>query len=117
MKFKVDKNLPVELAELLQQAGHEAATVYDQNLVGENDLNLALICQAEQRTLITLDTDFTDIRSYPPNQYSGIIVMRLKQQDKGTLLEIVSRLIKAFTTEKLTGYLWIVDEQRIRVRS
>ena len=116
MKFKVDENLPIEVAELLQQAGYEAATVHDQNLIGENDLNLASVCQAEQRALITLDTDFADIRVYPPNQYSGIIVMRLKQQDKGSVLKIVTRLVKALPTEELVGYLWIVDEQRIRVR-
>jgi hypothetical protein len=34
MKFKIDENLPVEVAELLRQAGYETATVYDQNLMG-----------------------------------------------------------------------------------
>lgn len=34
MKFKIDENLPVEVAELLQKAGHDAMTVYDQNLAG-----------------------------------------------------------------------------------
>lgn len=30
MRFKVDENLPVEAAEVLRQAGHEAATVLEQ---------------------------------------------------------------------------------------
>ncbi|MFN8456300.1 MAG: DUF5615 family PIN-like protein [Anaerolineae bacterium] len=116
MKFKIDENLPIEVADLLRQAGYDAATVDEQHLVGENDLYLALVCQTEQRALITLDTDFADIRAYPPGQYSGIIVIRLKQQDKSSVLKIVIRLVKAFPTEELAGYLWIVDEQRIRVR-
>lgn len=32
MKFKIDQNLPVEFGPLLQQAGHDAATVLDEQL-------------------------------------------------------------------------------------
>jgi hypothetical protein len=38
MKFKVDENLPVEAAVLLREAGHDAATVHDQNLRGALEL-------------------------------------------------------------------------------
>jgi predicted nuclease of predicted toxin-antitoxin system len=116
MKFKIDENLPVEVAEVLRQAGYEAATVYDQGLAGEVDRTLALVCQSEQRVLITLDTDFADIRTYPPAEYPGLVVLRLKQQDKASLLKVVARLVKALSTEELERYLWIVDERRIRVR-
>lgn len=117
MKFKIDENLPIEMAELLSRAGYDAATVYDQNLVGEPDSNIAAICQLEQRAIITLDLDFADIRAYPPDQFSGLIVMRLKQQDKPYVLGIAKRLIKALSTEKLEGHLWIIDEKRIRIRN
>ena len=117
MKFKVDENLPIEVAELFTQAGYEAETVYDEDLAGEVDEKLARVCQVEQRAMITLDTDFADIRAYPPEQYPGIIVLRLKRQDKQRVLEVVTRVIKAFDAEELVGNLWIVDERRIRVRS
>lgn len=58
MKFKIDENLPVEIAELLIRNGHDAKTVIDQNLSGEVDPEIASICQSENRTIITLDTDF-----------------------------------------------------------
>ena len=117
MKFKIDENLPIEIAELLRQAGYDAATVYDQNHVGKADADIASICQLEQRAVVTLDLDFADIRAYPPRQYSGLIVMRLKQQDKPYVLEIAKRLIKALSIETLTGHLWIIDEKRIRIRN
>jgi predicted nuclease of predicted toxin-antitoxin system len=116
MKFKIDENLPVEVAELLRQAGYDTATVYDQNLAGEIDRTVALVCQSEQRALITLDTDFADIRTYPPAQYAGLVVLRLKQQDKGSVLKVIAGVVKALGVEELEGYLWIVDEKRIRVR-
>ena len=60
MKFKVDENLPIEVAELFNQAGYEAETVHDENLVGEVDQKLAETCQLERRAIITLDMDFAD---------------------------------------------------------
>lgn len=63
MRFKVDENLPVEVAELLRQAGYGAITVHDQGLGGEADAEIASICQEEERALVTLDTDFADIRA------------------------------------------------------
>ncbi len=32
MRFKIDENLPVEAAQLLNAAGHEAATIHDQQM-------------------------------------------------------------------------------------
>ena len=116
MKFKVDENLPVEVADLFRKAGYDAATIHDQNLIGETDDNIATVCQSEKRAIVTLDTDFADIRSYPPDNYFGIIVMRLKQQDKPYVLNIVNRWIKALPEEPLEGHLWIVDERQIRIR-
>ena len=34
MKFKIDGNLPVEVAELFRQAGYNAMTVLEENLSG-----------------------------------------------------------------------------------
>jgi hypothetical protein len=41
---------------------------------------------AESRILVTLDRDFANIEAYPPRQHAGIIVLRLKTQDKLTLV-------------------------------
>ena len=115
MKFKVDENLPVEVANLLGRAGHDAKTVIEQHLGGHDDFYIAAFCQQEERILVTLDTDFADIRVYPPEQYSGLIVLRLKKQDKYHIIEIVSRLIGIFSSETPDRHLWIVEEKRVRI--
>lgn len=76
MKFKTDENLPVEVAHLLRQEGHDALSVIDQQLAGRPDADVAVMCQSEQRALVTLDLDFSNIRAYPPADYEGIIVFR-----------------------------------------
>lgn len=117
MRLKLDENLPVDVAMLLRGAGHDAATVLEQEMGGRPDLDVAAICQREDRTLITLDTDFADIRAYPPEQYGGLLVLRLRQQDKPYVLDVLKRLLPLLDQKSLGGRLWIVGDERIRVRT
>ena len=117
MRFKVDENLPVEVADLLRAAGHDAVTVNDQGVSGAKDPDLANLLQREQRAFLTLDSGFGDIRTYPPHEYSGFLVFRLPRQDKAFVLQVCQRLVGQLAREPLTGRLWIVEANRIRVRS
>src|SRR5436190_1527827 len=47
------------------------STVYDQGLRGHDDGDIADVCRREQRALVTLDLDFSDVRVYPPAHYPG----------------------------------------------
>jgi len=116
-KFKLDENLPIEATEVLLGAGHDALSVMDQQMGGQSDTNIAAVCQQEDRVIMTLDLDFADIRTYPPADYSGIIVLRLTQLDKQCVLSVIQRLTVLFEQEPLVGKLWIVDESSVRVRS
>ena len=65
---------------------------------------------------MTLDLDFANIRAYPPGEHPGIIVLRVKHQDKPTVLACVRRLATALTRRNPMGELWIVDGNRVRCR-
>ena len=115
MRFKLDENLPNEMAGLFAEAGHDAVTMLDQQMSGAEDADLAAICLSEGRILMTLDMDFTDIRAYPPGHYPGIVVFRLSRQSRNYLLEIGTGLLRKLTPS-LQGQLWIVEDTRIRIR-
>jgi predicted nuclease of predicted toxin-antitoxin system len=116
MRFKVDENLPVEVAELIRAAGHDALTVPEQNLGGHPDRAIADTVRKEKRAFITLDLDFADIRTFPPGEYSGLIVLRLAMQDKPRVLRVIERVILLLNSEPLAGTLWVVDETALRIR-
>ena len=65
---------------------------------------------------MTLDLDFSDIRAYPPEQYAGLVVLRLNRQDKPHVLQVMKRLMTVFTREEPKGHLWIVEEDQVRMR-
>jgi hypothetical protein len=66
MLLKIDENLPIEAAELLRRAGHDALTVGD--------------------------------------------------QAKSAVLGLIARLIPLLEIEAVTGNLWILQENGLRVR-
>ena len=116
MRFKLDENLPAEAADILRAAGHDAATVSEQGLGGAPDPAVSAVCRVERRALVTLDTDFADLRAYPPEVYVGLVVLRLRRQDRPHVVAVLQRLLPLFDAEPLDGRLWIVDEQRVRIR-
>ncbi len=116
MRFKIDENLPIEAADILNQSGHDAETVFQEELNGASDTDIASVCKREKRALLTLDMDFSDIRTYPPEDFFGLVILRLRHHDKYHVIEIVSRLVDILKKEPLERYLWIVEENRIRIR-
>jgi len=82
MQFKIDENLPVEIAELLNNAGDDSKSVNDEGLQGIKDSLLVDICKKENRILVTPDTGFSDIRNYPPEDFSGFIVFQASSLNK-----------------------------------
>jgi predicted nuclease of predicted toxin-antitoxin system len=82
MRFKIDENLHPDVALSLRYKGHDALGVWDQGLKGKRDEDLARVCRLEGRALLTLDVGFADVRTYPPDQYPGLIVLRLRSCEK-----------------------------------
>ena len=116
LAFKIDENLPVEVAEELRQAGHDAVTVHDQGLTGGSDPDLMAVCRREGRVLVTLDLDFADVLTYPPDSSPGIVVFRGHRQDLPYVLGLLLRILPLLATETLQNHLWIVEETRVRIR-
>jgi predicted nuclease of predicted toxin-antitoxin system len=116
MRFKIDENLPVEVAQRLIAASHDAPTILDQKMSGRPDQDVAAICRDEHRALIALDSDFADIRAYPPDSYFGLVVLRPARQDKASILSMLDRILPLLQAEPLEKHLWIVDESSVRIR-
>ena len=117
MKFKLDENFGTRTQRIFRERGYEVETVQEENLGGAQDQYLYEVCAKEQRCLVTLDLDFTDVLRFPPIQSAGIVVIRLSQ--KNPTLPLLERLINHFLNQlektPLKNELWIVEPGRIRV--
>ena len=116
MRFKIDENLHSDVAEALRASGHDALTVYDEGLRGHPDFDIAEADRREDRAVVTLDLDFANIREYPPEKYRGLIVLRVADQSRRHVLQVVKSVVAVLDCAPLEGHLWIVSEGGIRVR-
>ncbi len=116
-KFKIDENLPIEVAKVFNQFGYDTETVLDEELQGCKDEKLINICKNEERIFVTFDLDFSDVRVYPPGAYPGIIVIRLADQSVDLTLAVINKVISTFKEESPSGKLWIVEDTKIRIRN
>lgn len=116
MKFKLDENFGKRIKELFVEQGYDTETVFDEKLQGSDDKILFDICVEEKRCLVTLDLDFSDVVNFPPEDTGGIVVIRAAAQLSFQLINLlVKQFLKAVQSEDLTGKLWIVEPNRIRI--
>jgi predicted nuclease of predicted toxin-antitoxin system len=116
MRFKVDENLPAELAEDLRVAGFDAETVPGEGLAGIEDLKLIETTLAEQRVLLTLDKGIANVLSYPAGTHAGVVLFRPGSVGRTRVSEFVrSRLPKVLELE-IMDRVTVVTETRIRIR-
>jgi len=116
VKFKVDENLPASIVSILAEKGHDVMSVLEQSLAGTSDKNLVTICQKEDRILVSFDKGFCDIRTYASGTHPGMIVLRLTNQATPNVESAVRKVVQLLEEEDPKGHLWIVEENRVRIR-
>jgi predicted nuclease of predicted toxin-antitoxin system len=115
MNLKLDENVDARLAARLRDAGHDALTVREQDLHGTDDIDLYQLCISENRILVTLDLDFSNILRYPPENTAGLIVLRGPDDLFATVRILMETLIEALSRENPLSQLWIVEAGRVRI--
>ncbi len=116
IKFKIDENFGKSIQEIFLKEGYDVHTIYGEGLQGADDNKIYNICCKEQRCLITLDLDFSDIVRFPPNKTGGIAVIRTPKNSSFTLLKkMIKQFIKMLNKMSVKKKLWIVEIGRIRV--
>lgn len=115
MRLRLDENLGARVAELLREAGHDTATVPDQQMCSVGDVELITACRTEHRCLVTLDLDFANPLVFPPSRYPGIAVLRLPPKPTpDDVIESARTFIIALSNYEIAGKLWVVQRGRIR---
>jgi predicted nuclease of predicted toxin-antitoxin system len=115
MKVKLDENLPLRLASLLKDLGHDVHTVHEERLMGHADRESWEAAQKESRFLITQDLDFSDLRRFTPGSHHGILLMRLHSPTRRYLVERIVELFQKENVGEWAGCFAVVTERKIRV--
>jgi predicted nuclease of predicted toxin-antitoxin system len=118
MRFLIDADLPRQSVKLIEARGHQAADVRDIGMGRVPDPEIARHAQASESCLFTGDFGFADVRSYPPEEYFGLVVLTFPND---VTADFILRLIDSVFDQphlmaRLPGRLAIVEPGRIRLR-
>jgi predicted nuclease of predicted toxin-antitoxin system len=116
MKFKLDENLPLQIAVEIRARKHDIETVAEEGLTGRSDADIWQAAQREGCILVTQDLDFSDTRKFQPGTHHGIVLIRLQSPSRRNLISRATELFEAENVSGWAGCFVVVTERKIRVK-
>jgi predicted nuclease of predicted toxin-antitoxin system len=120
LRFFVDHCVPMEVIRRLRQDRHDVSLLRDVLPIRSPDSAVIAKAQELDRILLSLNGDFSDIVSYPPKKYKGIISLQLRNHPEvlPLLLDRLAEYLEVHPTPaEIEHRLFIVEAHRIRIRS
>ena len=111
----MDQNLSQYLRDDLIKLKHDVDTVLDQGLSGATDREVIKAATSHDRILFTLDTDFLDLKTYPPDSHRGVIVFRPPRQGALAVAKFVLAFVHSADLAKHYRRTTIVERTRARI--
>ena len=117
MRFLIDNALSPRVAKLLADAGHEAVHVRDYGMQSSPDLDILARASAEDRIIVSADTDFGTLLALRQATSPSFILFRggaprRPEQQAASVLEN----IQALEADLTAACIAVFEPERIRVR-
>lgn len=117
MKFLIDNALSPVLAAELRNAEHDAIHVRDLGLAAADDLVIFERAAAEERIILSADTDFGTLLALRQSSKPSVILFRLaSRRTPKHQLELLKANFASLSDSLEQGCIAVIEDGRIRVR-
>jgi predicted nuclease of predicted toxin-antitoxin system len=117
--FLADQCVPQSILDFLRDAQFDVVALRDVLPIRAPDPQVIAKATELDKVLVSLNGDFSDIVSYPPRAYRGIVAVQLDNHPEA-IPTLMTRLLGYLQREPdrdhYIGRLLIVEPHRIRVR-
>ena len=119
LRFFADHCVSNFIIETLREAGHDVLRLKDHIPTDSPDSVVISKAQERDAILISLNGDFADIVTYPPEKYKGIIALQVRNHPE-VIQQIMAKLTDFLSSYSDVAYyagkLLLVEAHRIRIR-
>jgi predicted nuclease of predicted toxin-antitoxin system len=119
LRFFADHCVPALVIRLLRDEGHEVFVIKDHIPPDSRDPTVIAKAQELDAMLVSLNGDFSDIVTYPPAAYRGIVSLQVRNHPE-SIRALMNRLLAYCSIypeiSHCRGKLLLVEVHRIRVR-
>ena len=118
LRFFADHCVSNSIIETLRDAGHEVLCLKDHIPTDSPDSVVISKAQELDAILVSLNGDFADIVTYPPEKYRGIIALQVRNHPEiipQIMVKLTDFLSSHFDVEYYASKLFLVEAHRIRI--
>ena len=112
----LDQGLPRSLAKLLIAAGLDAEHVGNLGMSAAKDVEILNYSKINQRTIITLDSDFHSLLALSSEPMPSVIRIRIEGLKAVDYLPLIINVMEQCEKDLIKGCVVSVQESQIRVR-
>lgn len=117
MRFLLDQCLSVDLVHLLAEAGHDVVHLSDRGMQRAQDPAVLDLARAEQRVLVSVDTDFgTLLTRTGASSPSVVLFRRSTGRRPGAQAAIPLDNLAQIADALGEGSVVVLEEGRVRIR-
>ena len=117
MRLLLDENLSPQQAAILREQGHDAVAAVGAGLSGQPDEKIREFAIAENRVLLTLDSDFANMLRFPTRGTAGVIRLKIHPPTEEAIRDQIQKALVLLKDTPLAGCLAVSYGDMIRIRS
>lgn len=98
MKFLVDMGISQRTVEWLRNQGHDIVHLREQGLQKLDDEDILIKAKTEERIILTMDLDFTNLLAWSKDTLPSVIIFRLGNENYDKINPQTDSSIPPFVT-------------------
>jgi predicted nuclease of predicted toxin-antitoxin system len=116
VRFLIDNALSPQLARGLLAAGHDAVHVREMDLAAAEDEIIFDVALAEERVIVSADTDFGSLLAERQEKKPSFILFRRVADEPQQQLAILLANLGSILEPLERGSVVVIEQRRIRIR-